>query len=174
MTANDTRPNILWISFEDTSPRFGCYGDTVARTPNVDQLAAEGCIYPNTFSCAGVCAPSRFAVITGTYPRTHGAHHMRTTNVYKKEGIPGPYDAMVPHTVRCFTEYLRMAGYYCTNNSKTDYQFVSPTAAWDDCSNQGHWRNRPDPDQPFFAVFNPTTTHESGMWPDKDGAVQSS
>ena len=34
------RPNILWISLEDTTPRFGCYGDTLARTPNIDRLAA--------------------------------------------------------------------------------------------------------------------------------------
>jgi arylsulfatase A-like enzyme len=69
--------------------------------------------------------------------------------------------------VCCFTEYLRAAGYYCTNNVKTDYQFEPPLTAWDDLSTTAHWRNRPDPDQPFFAVFNPTRTHESGMWPDK-------
>lgn len=35
------RPNILWISFEDTSPRFGCHDDKVARTPNMDKLAGN-------------------------------------------------------------------------------------------------------------------------------------
>ena len=81
--------------------------------------------------------------------------------------MPTPYSALVPHYVKCFTEYLRAAGYYCTNNAKTDYQFTPPLTAWDEIGNRAHWRSRPDPDQPFFAVFNPTRTHESGMWPEE-------
>ncbi|MBS3764325.1 MAG: sulfatase, partial [Planctomycetes bacterium] len=162
------RPNILWISFEDTNPFYGCYGDSVARTPNLDQLAAEGCRWPNTFSTTGVCAPSRSAIITGMYPISIGTHHMRTahTNEATPE-MPTPYSAVVPHYVKCFSEYLRAEGYYCTNNVKTDYQFEPPVTAWDELSTEAHWRNRPDADQPFFAVFNPTETHESGMWPEK-------
>jgi len=166
--SDERRPNVLWISFEDTNPFYGCYGDRVARTPNLDRLAADGCRWPNTFSTAGVCAPARSAIITGMYPISIGTHHMRTahTNRYTPE-LPTPYSAVVPHYVKCFTEYLRAAGYYCTNNSKTDYQFEPPFTAWDELSTEAHWRNRPDPDQPFFAVFNPTRTHESGMWPEK-------
>src|SRR5699024_410219 len=68
-----------------------------------------------------------------------------------------------PPMVKAFPEYLRMAGYFCTNNSKTDYQFAAPASAWDECGRQAHWRHRA-PGQPFFAVFNPTGTHESRMW----------
>lgn len=167
-TATDRRPNVLWISFEDTYPFYGCYGDPVARTPNVDRLAAEGCRYPNAFSTAPVCAPARCAVITGMYAVSIGAHHMRTSHPRPHDTAAFPYEVCPPPHVRCFTEYLRAAGYYCTNNHKTDYQFNPPRTAWDDCSKTAHWRNRPDPDQPFFAVFNPTNTHESGMWEDKD------
>lgn len=162
------RPNILWISFEDTNPLYGCYGDPVARTPNLDQLAADGGRWPLCFSTAPVCAPARAAVITGMYSTSIGTHHMRTTHVNPAStDVPTPYSAVLPHYVKCFTEYLRAAGYYCTNNSKTDYQFEPPLTAWDELSNTAHWRNRPDPDQPFFAVFNPTRTHESGMWDEK-------
>ena len=162
------KPNFLWISFEDTNPYYGCYGDTVARTPNVDRLADGGCIWTNAFSTCGVCAPARSAVITGMYPISIGTQHMRTSHTNRlAPEMPTPYSAVLPHYVRCFTEYLRADGYYCTNNVKTDYQFTPPLTAWDDLSNEGHWRNRPDPDQPFFAVFNPTRTHESGMWPEK-------
>ena len=161
-----TRPNILWISFEDTNPFYGCYGDPVARTPNVDRLAAEGCRWTHAFSTTGVCAPSRSAIITGMYPTSIGTHHMRTAHTHPNTPeLPTPYEAVVPHYVKCFTEYLRAAGYYCTNNSKTDYQFNPPLTAWDELSDTAHWRNRPDSQQPFFAVFNPTRTHESGMWP---------
>ncbi|MHC5058955.1 MAG: sulfatase-like hydrolase/transferase [Planctomycetota bacterium] len=159
------RPNILWVSFEDTNPFYGCYGDEVARTPNLDRLASEGCLWTNAFSTAGVCAPARSAVITGMYPTSIGTHHMRTTHQNRATPeMPTPYSAVVPHYVKCFTEYLRAAGYYCTNNAKTDYQFDPPVTAWDELSKNAHWRNRPDPEQPFFAVFNPTRTHESGMW----------
>ena len=159
------RPNILWISFEDTSPRYGCYGDELARTPTIDRLAAEGCRYPNTFAVAGVCAPARHAVITGMYPTFTGAHHMRTTHqTTATPELPTPYDCVPPHYVRCFSEHLRAAGYFCTNNRKTDYQFEPPLSAWDELSTEAHWRHRPDPDQPFFAVFNKEHTHESGMW----------
>jgi len=162
------RPNILWLSFEDTSPRFGCYGDPVARTPNVDRLAAEGRLYTRAFSVAGVCSPSRSAIITGLYPPSAGTHHHRTshTNPHVPE-MPTPYEAVLPHYAKLLPEYLRAAGYYCTNNVKTDYQFKPPFTAWDDCSRTAHWCNRADRSQPFFAVFNLEATHESGMWEEK-------
>ena len=162
------RPNILWISLEDTTPRFGCYGDTLARTPNVDRLAAGGCRFPNAFSTAGVCAPSRSAIITSMYQTSIGTHHMRTRHTNPNTpDMPTPYSAVPPPYVKTFTEYLRGAGYYCTNNSKTDYQFTPPITAWDESDNTAHWRNR-DAGQPFFSVFNPTVTHESGMWERED------
>jgi N-sulfoglucosamine sulfohydrolase len=141
------RPNILWISTEDISPDLGCYGDQYAVTPNLDRLAAQGVRYRWVFSHAGVCAPTRSGIITGAYPTTIGTHHMRC------QGVP-------PHEVKCFPEYLRAAGYYCTNNVKTDYQFDSPRTAWDECSSKAHWRNRPR-GKPFFSVINFTLTHES-------------
>ena len=158
-------PNVLWVSFEDTNPFYGCYGDTTAITPNLDRLASEGLIFTNCYSTAGVCAPARSAVITGMYPISMGTQHMRTAHTDPNApDLPTPYSAVIPHYVKCFSEYLRAAGYYCTNNVKTDYQFDPPLTAWDELSEKAHWRNRPDPDQPFFAVFNPTRTHESGMW----------
>jgi len=141
------RPNLLWISAEDLSPDLGCYGDAYAVTPNIDRLASQGVRYTRAFSNSPVCAPSRSALITGMYCTTLGTQFMRC------KGVPPP-------EVRCFPEYLRAAGYYCTNNVKTDYQFDPPFTAWDESSNRAHWRGR-RPDQPFFAVFNINTSHES-------------
>ncbi len=159
------RWNVLWITLEDSSPRLGCYGDPVARTPHIDRLAADGCRFPLAFSTAGVCAPSRAAVITGMYATAIGAHQMRTThtNPHAPE-LPTPYAVVPPPYVQPISAYLRAAGYYCSNNAKTDYQFPAPCTAWDACGNEAHWRGRA-PGQPFFAVFNFTATHESGMWP---------
>ena len=95
----------------------------------------------------------------------------RATPMPTRRKCPRPTIAVPPHYVKCFPEYLRMAGYYCTNNTKTDYQFTPPITAWDELSAQAHWRNRPD-GAPFFAVFNRTVTHESGMWPEKRPEVE--
>lgn len=162
------RMNILWFSMEDTSPRLGCYGDPLAKTPNIDRVAAEGVVFSNAFSTAGVCAPSRSSIITGMYPTYIGTHHMRTghCNPHTPE-LPTPYSAVPPPHVKAFPEYLRAEGYFCTNNVKTDYQFETPFSAWDECGADAHWCHRPDPEQPFFSVFNPDYTHESGMWPNE-------
>ena len=164
-------PNILWITCEDMSPHLGCYGDSIARTPTLDRLSSEGIRYTNAYSVSGVCAPGRSTLITGLYPTTIGAMHMRTmTRTAAIDQITDPellaiptYEAVPPTEVKCFTEFLRANGYYCSNNSKEDYQFRRPITAWDESSNSAHWRNRA-PGQPFFAVFNFTVTHESQVW----------
>ncbi len=158
------RPNIVWISNEDMSPRLGAYGDKLARTPVLDRLARESIRYTNAFTTAPVCAPSRAAIITGMYQTTLGAQHMRTTEDRVPE-LPGPYLAVPPFYVKAFPEYLRAAGYYTSNRAKTDYQFGVPFTIWDDLGRTAHWRNRPDPSRPFFAVFNLEVTHESQIFP---------
>lgn len=179
--------NILWISYEDISPRLGCYGDPVAQTPNLDRFASEGCLYRQATCTAPICAPSRAAVITGMYAPAIGCHHMRTSRVSPDlPELPTPYEAVPPPHVKTLSEYLRSRGFFCTNNGKNDYQFGDPASAWDlkdRClgridTPEGrahfervHWRQRPDPSQPFFAVFNLGLTHESGQWPQAAGRV---
>ncbi|CAK7014702.1 MAG: Ulvan-active sulfatase [Petrimonas sp.] len=165
--AGANRPNILWISTEDFSPHLGCYGDELARTPNIDRLAAEGIRYTHVFTTAAISAPCRAGIITGMYQTSIGCMHMRTTSYRRSVENPVEFTAVPPHYVKAFTEYLRAGGYYCTNNSKTDYQFAKdpvPESIWDECGNQAHYKNRPEKDQPFFAVFNYTGTHESQNW----------
>jgi arylsulfatase A-like enzyme len=158
------RPNILWISNEDMSPRLGVYGDALARTPVLDRFAAQAVRYTRAFTTAPVCAPSRAAIITGLSQNAIGAQHMRTTENRVPE-LPGPYLAVPPFYVKAFPEYLRAAGYFTSNRSKTDYQFGEPFTIWDQVGGQAHWRNRRDPTQPFFSVFNLTVTHESQIFP---------
>ena len=158
------RPNILWISNEDMSPRLGAYGDAIARTPVLDRLARESVRFTHAFTTAPVCAPSRAAIITGMYQTSLGAQHMRTTEDRVPE-LPGPYLAVPPFYVKAFPEYLRAAGYFTSNRAKTDYQFGVPFTIWDDLGATAHWRNRADPKQPFFSVFNLEITHESRIFP---------
>jgi arylsulfatase A-like enzyme len=141
------RPNILWITSEDNGPQLGCYGDSFATTPNLDALANRGLIYLHAWSTAPVCAPARTAIITGLYPSATGSEHMRS-------------DIPMPPGMMMYPQLLRDAGYYCTNNSKEDYNLLKPGLIWDESSPRAHWRNRA-PGQPFFAIFNHTITHES-------------
>jgi hypothetical protein len=164
------RPNIVWIVSEDMSPEhLGAYGGTGGKTPVLDSLAKSGMLFTNAFSTAGVCAPSRAALITGAYQTSIGAMDMRTTKMSKGHESAYPeghkeYSAVIPEGMRGFPEYLRMGGYYCSNNSKEDYQFAPPETLWDESSKTAHWRNRKDEDQPFFSVFNLEITHESQVW----------
>ncbi|TFV93551.1 sulfatase [Algoriphagus kandeliae] len=164
------RPNIVWIVVEDMSPEhLESYGGTGGKTPNLNALAAESLQYQNAFSTAGVCAPSRAALITGTYQTSIGAHHMRTTGMSANALDAYPpgfksYNVVLPEGMIPYPIHLRMAGYYVSNNVKEDYQFESPVFMWDESSRNAHWRNRKDPDQPFFSIFNFTTTHESQVW----------
>jgi arylsulfatase A-like enzyme len=156
------RPNILWLVTEDMGAYIPPFGDSTVVTPHLSKLAAEGVRYPNLYSTSGVCAPSRAAITTGMYPSSIGANHMRVNSYTEVTGLP-KYEAVPPAQVKMVSELLREAGYYCTNNYKTDYQFKAPVTAWDESSPYAHWRNKKD-DQPFFAVFNFTETHESGLF----------
>lgn len=145
--------NVLWISTHDINPDLGCYagvwpGAEYAVTPHLDRLAAEGARYDQAFASAPVCAPARSAIMTGCFPTAIGTMHMRT------KAVPPPEVKLLP-------EYFRRAGYYCTNNWQVDFQVQVPPVVFDDCSQEAHWRNRPDPDTPFFATFHGFTTHES-------------
>ncbi len=133
---------------EDNNPWIGAYGDRLARTPNLDALARRGLLYRHAWSAAPVCAPSRFAILTGVHPESCApANHMRAV-------------ARLGGALRTYPELLRDAGYYCTNNAKTDYFSrepapgrlasgrrrasrrdkncdVDPAAIWSESSDQG-------------------------------------
>lgn len=183
-SSNSTsQPNILWIVTEDISPMLSFYGDDTAKTPILDALAKESVVYDNAFAVVGVCGPSRSAIITGMYPTSIGTMHMRTgqdvmaygkrtykTDIGRKD-LQGndiiQYAAVIPDYVKGFPEYLRQAGYFTSNNEKTDYQFAAPVTVWNQNSKKAHWRNRKE-GQPFFSVFNFGTTHESRVWKNAD------
>jgi N-sulfoglucosamine sulfohydrolase len=164
-----SKPNILWITCEDMSPHLGSFGEKVAKTPNLDQLAKEGVRYTNVFSTAGVCAPSRNAIITGMYQTSTGGMHMRTSPLVTTFTSIPAYSAVIPEDVRCFPEFLRKQGYYCSNNNKQDYQFAPPQTVWDENGTppdpkKADWRGRKDKNQPFFSIINLLITHESQVF----------
>jgi arylsulfatase A-like enzyme len=143
------RPNILWLTSEDHGPHMGCYGDTYATTPNIDALAAKGMLFKRAWSNGPVCASARTTIIAGMYSPSTGGEHMRSM-------VP------MPKGTKMYPQFLREAGYYCTNNSKEDYNLVKPDGVWDESSGKASWKNRKD-GQSFFAIFNETCSHESQL-----------
>lgn len=177
-------PNIVWIVAEDMSANIPAFGDSTISTPVLNRLAKEGVRYNNFYTPAPVCSPARSAIITGMYPTSIGTHNMRTGPWW--DGIPTParvkryeqftpkgiiaYETVPPPEVKMFTETLRQSGYYTSNNSKEDYQFLKTPTAWDDCNATADWRGRRD-GQPFFSVFNLFVTHESQIWEKADDTL---
>jgi len=149
------QPNILWITSEDNGAEWlGCYGNSHAQTPRLDALAASGVRFTHAYSNAAVCAVARSTILNGAYAPTQGTQHMRSRH-------------RISPIYQSYVHYLRQAGYYCTNNSKTDYNFKGDdNAIWDASSAKAHYKNRP-PEKPFFAVFNLMVSHESSLFPAK-------
>ena len=156
-THAEERPNILWITVEDMSPTLGCYGDKFAKTPFLDSLSKKSLNYSNAFATAPVCSPSRSCLINGVYAQSQGTHQMRSA--FK-----------IPDYMNGFPALLRKAGYYTTNNVKTDYNSANfqkiISDSWDESSATADWRGKKK-DQPFFSVINLMTTHQSRtmVWP---------
>lgn len=149
------RPNILWITSEDNASHWlGCYGNDEARTPNLDSLAGKGTRFTAAYSNAPVCAVARATILMGRYSPSMGTQHMRSRHA-------------IPSHLKTYVHHLRKAGYYCTNSSKTDYNYAgNDKSHWDACDRKAHYKNRPE-GSPFFAIFNLTTCHESSLFPQK-------
>lgn len=151
----DEKPNILWITSEDNAAHWmGCYGNEQAKTPNIDALAKRGITFSHAYSNAPVCAVARCTLLHGVYSVTLGTQHMRSRY-------------QIPKKIKPYVSYLRENGYYCTNNSKTDYNRAGDDRAiWDECGRKAHFRNR-EKGQPFFTIFNLAFCHESSLFSER-------
>jgi len=141
-------PNFLWLTIEDTSEyQFGCYGNQDIETPTIDMLAGKGIQYTNASSTAPHCSPARSTLITGCYATTFGM------DIHRED-----YDT--PDGI-FYPQYLRDAGYFCTNNAKTDYNTtLDDKSLWDECGREaGYHSVAREPGQPFFSVYNTEATH---------------
>ena len=151
----DEQPHILWITSEDNDKYWlGCYGNEQANTPHLDALAKRSVRFENFYSNAPVCAVARSTILNGVYATSQGTQHMRSRHV-------------IPANIKPYVHYLREAGYYTTNASKTDYNFQgADRALWHECDKTADYKNRKE-GQPFFAIFNLTESHESSLFPDR-------
>ena len=94
------RPNILLILVDDLKPALGCYGDPVARTPNIDSLAARGMRFDLAYCNQAVCSPSRFTLMLGS--------HSTSTGLY---GLGSQLRQIVPDAVTLPQYFAQQGGY---------------------------------------------------------------
>ena len=153
----DPKPNILWIVTEDNSLHYmNLYTKGGAKMPNVSSLASEGIVFNNAFSNAPVCSVARSTIITGIYSPRIGTQYHRRMSLVK-----------LPDDVKPLPVYLKEAGYYTSNNSKEDYNFIKDGEIWDESSGKASYKNRKK-EQPFFHVQNFHNTHEGQLHFDQE------
>ena len=151
------KPNILWLVSEDNSLHYmNLYTEGGAEMPNISSLASTGVVFENAFSNAPVCSVARSTIITGVYAPRIGTQYHRRMSLVK-----------LPNDVKPLPVYLKEAGYYTTNNSKEDYNFIKDGAIWDESSGKASYKNRKK-EQPFFHVQNFHNTHEGQLHFDKE------
>ena len=147
------RPNVVWIVSEDNSHHYlRHFFESGAPTPNIEAMAAHGITFDHAFSNAPVCSVARSTLATGCLGPRIG------TQFHRKHTI-----ATLPQGLRMFSELLRDAGYYTSNNSKTDYNATPSKEAWDESSRTASWRKRRSPNQPFFHMESHAQSHESSL-----------
>jgi arylsulfatase A-like enzyme len=158
----EERPNILWIFIDDQDPRYGCYGEELVETPNIDALARAGVLFERAYVPVPVCAPCRSALISGSYPIRLGTHNMRSS---RDPSVP----IHLPEGFKTVPEFFRGAGYATFNHGKDDYNFEYDRSAmyshgvvpgmvnavnWKGLRGEGDWREVPE-GAPFFAQIQP-------------------
>lgn len=96
------KPNILFIIVDDLRPDLGCYGHPLAKTPHIDEIAAEGVTFLRAYCQEAVCTPSRASVMTGRRP-----DQTEVWNLYTRFREKLPEIETIP-------EYFKNRGYATT------------------------------------------------------------
>lgn len=92
------RPNVLFIAVDDLNCRIGCYGDSLAKTPNLDRLARRGVRFDRAYCQFPLCNPTRVSLLLGRYPTT-------------TETIDFARPALLGHDWVTLPEHFRLSGY---------------------------------------------------------------
>jgi arylsulfatase A-like enzyme/lysophospholipase L1-like esterase len=110
------RPNVIFILADDQGwGDLGYNGHPYARTPHLDQFAAEGVVVKNFYANGTVCSPSRGAFMTGRYPARLGFHHITSTlQVNSQRQVP---DWLDPE-VMTVADVFKRAGYITAHFGK--------------------------------------------------------
>uniref|UniRef100_A0A8C0X6K0 N-acetylgalactosamine-6-sulfatase n=1 Tax=Castor canadensis TaxID=51338 RepID=A0A8C0X6K0_CASCN len=103
-------PNIVLLLMDDMGwGDLGVYGEPSKETPNLDQMASEGMLFPSFYSANPLCSPSRAALLTGRLPIRNGFY---TTNAHARNAYtPQEIVGGIPDSEHLLPELLQKAGY---------------------------------------------------------------
>ena len=115
--------NVLMIAVDDLRPDLGCYGNSIAKTPNIDRLAARGVVFGHAYCQQAVCSPSRTSLMTGQRPDVTRVFDLKT---HFRTAIPD-----------CITlpQYFKANGYHCAALSKIYHRGYEDGRSW----SEPHW-----------------------------------
>jgi len=151
-TRVNEQPNFVWIISEDNSAHYmELFDPGGIATPHIAGMVEEGIRFTHAFSNAPVCSVARSTLISACYASRTGAQFHRRSRL-----VP------LPEGVEMFPAYLKRAGYYTTNNSKEDYNYIKKEGVWDESSREAHWSKR-EAGQPFFHKESHPVSHESRL-----------
>lgn len=114
------KPNVLFISIDDLRPALGVYGDTIVKSPNIDQLASEGITFRQTFCQSAVCAPSRASLMLGLRPDSTRVWH-----------LGDQFRKLTPDAVT-MPQYFSKFGYHTVNLGKIFHNYMPDSVSWDE------------------------------------------
>lgn len=102
-------PNVLFIVADDLNCAIGPYGDLVARTPNLDRIAARGLTFQRAYCQQAVCNPSRSSFLTSLRPSTVGVDDLRKS--FRDTAPNGS-------TLITLPQHFKNHGYFCQDIGK--------------------------------------------------------
>ena len=127
------RPNVLFIVSDDLNTLLGCYGDPLARTPNIDRLAARGVRFEKAYCTFPLCGPSRNSFLTGLYPNSSGI--FANAQIFRQS---------IPQQVS-MPQAFRQAGYFVTRIGKLFHYHVPKSVGTDGHDDPASWEVEMNP-----------------------------
>lgn len=157
--------NVIFFITDDESPTLGCYGDTAARTPAIDALAADGLVFRNAFATTASCSASRSVVMSGLHNHRNGQfghqHHYHKFASFQdvvslalprvmqragyRTGQIGKYH-VAPETVYHYETYLKANSRNAVEMADKSKEFLTSK----------------EDDRPFFLYFATSDPHRGG------------
>jgi arylsulfatase A-like enzyme len=159
----DERPNLVFLLTDDqTTYSLGCYGNPDVKTPNIDQLSADGVTFDNHYVTTAICMASRVNIMTGLFEYRHGCNF--------EHG-----DLMREHWEKSYPMRLRQAGYFTGIAGKVGFEVTDAAGKrgalpegdfdrWGGASGQSSYETAKNPSMKDYAAEFPHSTRSYGAF----------
>jgi len=127
------RKNVLFIMADDLNNLLGCYGDPLAKTPNLDRLAARGVRFEHAYCQFPLCGPSRNSMFTGLYPNSNGI--LRNAQIFRQT---------IPSHIS-LPQAFRRTGYFAARLGKLYHYNVPNSIGTDGHDDPASWELEMNP-----------------------------